>query len=758
MANVFQMLLILAEMQYVSQSNYFLYDNLTQTRNVSLSYSTRYEYCVKIVLICYSVYDNPADYTDLDDEQHANYDPYLRNNGCIRTDLTGQENATFWANVSKWQRDVEDTLLDLNIFTIASEYDNGNCLKIDLTLYFKIPRVIICDRKQMYDSYIETTTISTTTTTTTTEEPTTDPIEHGPRCNESDEKGIWITEQVNLGNKLTGLVSRLPNFITKLNILLNRNCCPYPIIRDRIEIINDIVDFLIELNCVPFSERAKHTGYALLDIQNFMTRLSALNHQALQVNQSTCSCCSNWQINVKGVIRRFKNALSFIAPSYISIISILNSLIANEYNLMQNANKAEDRLSTLATTIEHDAQKDKCCKITNNNVILIDEIEFTDFNNISSQELNESFTNLEGALENVDNALHDGESKINEFIAFCESMRLENEGRKLKFNISKSKLDQLQLKIRNLTLYLKNSFDKLEKVDSLKLYESIYQGQKIVKSSKAKLYSLLNEMEQNKINLNEAHENRTQFNLKTKNFLADSLTKINNFDNLSPQSRALSQSSLTYKHSTIKLRILKTQLSEKFKMLKDIMNGNIRAQARIIENGNNEFTVIINSMQNELTEIYQQIKNVSDSEDAESSEINNLSIQMEEMLAKEWNSMEKGDVLHAKIKKFIEQKLHDLEKKLNASSDGAFVELSNRLDYLETNFSQIRNKTQFLENVMLKKIIYIQNIFKELYDKLNNAEIAANDCLSSCDWGELPTFDELEGRIETLETLLHNKN
>ncbi|KRG06788.1 uncharacterized protein Dmoj_GI26468 [Drosophila mojavensis] len=367
MANAFQMLLIISAFHYNK-----LFVNVMDTiLEMDVGEMKKYEYCVKVVVICYTVHDSPTD-------SDGDYDNYIKKNGCIKKGLSEEDNTTYWEYVHQWQHEVEEIMLDLNILTISEQYDQGNCIKIDLGLYFHIPKIVVCDRRKMYGdtltpiitttatttttttTTISTTTKTTTTTTTTTTEPTTtEIIEHGPQCNESDQKGKWIKEQTELVRRLPTLVSRLPNVEAKLNVLLNRNCCPYPIIRDRVEIINDIVDLLIQLFCVPFTERAKSTGYALLDIENFMTRLGELNLHAPQNNRFNCSCCSDWQVDVKGVIERFRKTLISIVPDYVSIISILNSLSGNQNNLVQNSKISEEHLSAIAKIIDNNINNNK---------------------------------------------------------------------------------------------------------------------------------------------------------------------------------------------------------------------------------------------------------------------------------------------------------------------------------------------------------------------------------------------------------------
>lgn len=40
----------------------------------------KYEYCVKIVIICYYIHDSPSDY---DEGGNSNYDQYIKKNGCV---------------------------------------------------------------------------------------------------------------------------------------------------------------------------------------------------------------------------------------------------------------------------------------------------------------------------------------------------------------------------------------------------------------------------------------------------------------------------------------------------------------------------------------------------------------------------------------------------------------------------------------------------------------------------------------------------
>ncbi|KRF84863.1 uncharacterized protein Dvir_GJ26005 [Drosophila virilis] len=358
----------------------------------------KHEYCIKIIMVCFAVIDAPPDYEDELNASptrvsNAMYEEFKKSR-CIPKNLNYAENKTFWKNVRRWQSEVDEQLLSTNIFTIKEEFDNGRAIKINLWNIFKIRKVVICNRTKILDEQTTTrapSTIETSTALTTTEKP----VDPKKSCDERQEIGIWINEQMQMEDRLGNLIKMLPNILSKLDLHINRNCCPYAILRDRLEVINDNVDAIMQLKALGVYARAKSTGYALLDVRNLMIRLEYLNQKTIKGNNSGGNCCINWEQEVKGFQSRFQLKKDSI-QSYAPISSIYNPLTESQISLAQTINRQEDRLLITEALFEKDPSsrtlKAHCCMSNNNNnkntynisLPLMDDMQLYDFTNHST--------------------------------------------------------------------------------------------------------------------------------------------------------------------------------------------------------------------------------------------------------------------------------------------------------------------------------------------------------------------------------------
>ncbi|XP_034483221.1 uncharacterized protein LOC117788545 [Drosophila innubila] len=245
-------------------------------------------------MVCYLLLDSPPDYDDDEEESlqvdnsamniHTKYatnliDEEFRKARCIPNNLTDKEIKSYWKHVRRWQREVEKQFLSTNIFIVKEELDGGRAIKINLWNVFKIQMFVICNKtKESDDSSIESTTSLQNINTFEIKE-------DQWNCNANMEIGIWINDQIKVEKFMEAITNKFSNILAKIEMQINKNCCPYAILRDRIEVINDNIDTILQLRTLDQYERAESNGYAWLDVQNLLS--NKLDYLEARLNSMT---------------------------------------------------------------------------------------------------------------------------------------------------------------------------------------------------------------------------------------------------------------------------------------------------------------------------------------------------------------------------------------------------------------------------------------------------------------------------------------
>ncbi|KRF97636.1 uncharacterized protein Dwil_GK27775 [Drosophila willistoni] len=170
----------------------------------------KYEYCVKIVRICYILRDSPSDYSDADDDDDDDDDD-----------------------------DKEDTMSTGSEYTAELEEDFHND-----------------------EPDINSTQITEFDSTTSASSILGQTAENKSMCDNNTEIAHWIDKQVESSEKIANVNERMSRIIETIEKHMHKSCCPYNPVMDRIEMIHDFIDMIMQIRNIesPIA-RADSSGY-----------------------------------------------------------------------------------------------------------------------------------------------------------------------------------------------------------------------------------------------------------------------------------------------------------------------------------------------------------------------------------------------------------------------------------------------------------------------------------------------------------------
>ncbi|XP_068148949.1 putative leucine-rich repeat-containing protein DDB_G0290503 [Drosophila tropicalis] len=435
----------------------------------------KYEYCVKIVRICYILRDSPSDYSDSDDD------------GDEDTKSTGPD------YTAELEEDLQNDEPDINS-TQVTEIDFTTSTSSILGQMFTPPNG-----------------------------------ENKSKCENNTEIAHWIDKQVESSEKITSVNERMSKVIENLENNIQISCCPYNPVMDRIEIIHDFVDMIMQIRNIKPLAKAISSGYMWLDFTNLNARFDYLNEQ-LPDDKHPYNCCLKWDENVKNLENTFlyhSDAIKTLTIDEFTNNSLeqLHTEIVNQQKRLKNAENSHKLSKSLA---------DECCKNINlgisdsenminklkpnNHIKQLNDLLQKLLKNI--QNINESLSSLNLLIQNEENAFqnmslvctracakekfnNDLESKINKLFEYIEKI---NSNMSTLFesteqtNIKWNKIKDLLLPIQNLEQIQSNYTNIIEKCleDIEKISQSL-QGLFQLYQSNLKFYDNIKNVMENKL-------------------------------------------------------------------------------------------------------------------------------------------------------------------------------------------------------------------------------------------------------------------
>ncbi|XP_032574533.1 DNA repair protein RAD50 [Drosophila sechellia] len=706
----------------------------------------KYELCVKLIRVCRKVWDQAPDYSDaeekapdgmeVNDEDKAEY----KKGDCIPPGLSKDGDRLFWKIVAKWQKEIDDRFLIQNLFVVIMTTENGRNTKLTFGKWNGW-----CNRTDNFDEVTEVPNDSNEFVSTLVKRQSA-----FKNCQVNATFGKWTISEIKGTRQLDKDINIISNFLSKFDKYAKSKCCPYELIRDRLEIINDGIDFLQELQGI---ESTSVTNYTDLntDLSNLKDRVEDLSDliQSKGGNYSTGKCCPNILSELENFRNDFADKLKFEGTQAPKFDHQPN--IEKEKSLREMILSYVGDIGLLETSLMNQTKKSTYC-----------EGEQTQIKNIKQKikdirpekflgELLKQIEPLNENLAEADQTISDAEKLLNmekENMQKLNSLHGEEWHQKNKsFKDLESKVNQLEYRINNLNV--------LEDVNWPKLRKSVDDVNKMVENSPSffaniTIISMKNGMKYFKgqstadfpINLEKKSEVRFCTNESIK--LSDNLEKIEkdknkivayhneqenvakaHFNELldkekelqyySPKSLTLTDMSYKSDQSVPSTNSLQLEINQ---LEKDIDN--------LTENGIEKF-----KRQLQYTRLkFEMDKQQIDSKLEE--QLRNINLFREEM-NKEENR--------------IAERLAKLDRP---------KEYDEKLSKLEAEAMDFPKQIASSEKTLLDQIALLQQQINALEKEAENTEHRADLCDAECDFGDLDSIDELMNRVQAVKNKLIN--
>lgn len=707
----------------------------------------KYELCVKLIRVCRKVWDQAPDYSDseektpdeneVNDEDMAEY----KRGDCIPTGLSKDGERLFWKIVAKWQKEIDDRFLIQNLFVVIMTTENGRNTKLTFGKWNGW-----CNRTDNYDEMTEVANDSNEFVSDLKKRQ--NALEN---CNIDATFGRWIFNEIRSTRQLDKDINIISDFMSKFDKNAKSKCCPYELIRDRLEIINDGIDFLEELQGIESSLVTNYTDVNT-DLFHLKERVENFSNliQSEGGNYSTGKCCPNILSELETFRNDFADNLKFEGTTTLKLDH--QPYIQKEKSLREMILSYVGDIDLLETSLMNQTKKSTYCE---GEQTQIKNLEQT-INDIRPEKfLGELLKQIEPLNENLAEAnktISDAEKLLNlekENLQKLNSLYGEEWHQK---NISlkdlESKVSQLEYKINNLSLLEDVNWPKLRKsVDDVnKMFEnspsffanitiiSMKNGMKFKGQSTAdfainlkkksevrfctnesiKLNDYLEKIEKDK-NKIVAYYNQ-QENVVRAHF-NELLDKEKELKYHSPKSLTLKKSDMTYKvdpsvSSTSSLQLEINQLE------KDIDN--------LTENGIEKFERQLQYTRLKFEMDKQQIDRKLEEQ------LRNIYLFREEMKREE-------NLIAERLAKLDTPKEYD-----------------EKLSKLEAEAMDFPKQIANSEKTLLDQIASLQQQIKTLEKEAENTEHRADLCDAECDFGDLDSIDELMNRVQAVKNKLNN--
>ncbi|KPU77929.1 uncharacterized protein Dana_GF28006 [Drosophila ananassae] len=306
-------------------------------RSLKLLYQPKSYEAPELILVCRFVRDRPEDYTDSDEYGlHTNETDIYFNNimseyrraNCLPKGLSKTGMNKFSQLILRWTNEVKQMFLNPKLFIVVDEDIRGRSFKVNF------------GSMQGWCNGTDDEPSAPRFSTTTTAKPD---IQISPDvCYEESVVGRWLVPETKGLRQLEKLFKRYPEFLEKLHKYTKLNCCPYGAIRDRIEIINDGIDFLHELQGIESFSKAEYSGVPRASIENktnifdpikenlansdeILSRTKSLiGLEDVQLQKLESSCGKSCHTNKKKIIQDLNTKMDALNRKYGEINALVN--------------------------------------------------------------------------------------------------------------------------------------------------------------------------------------------------------------------------------------------------------------------------------------------------------------------------------------------------------------------------------------------------------------------------------------------------
>lgn len=631
----------------------------------------RYEMCIKEIMICFMLQDAAIDYDDVDyvtsdedvgdvhvrDKENIVHWRFRKAN-CVPLNVSSATRKKFWRNVQLWQEEVEKLFLNENMF-IHSEEDNGQ-FKIKLWKIHKMPQNVTCNK--------------------TLANPIIPPKEE---CDEEQSIAIWIRDQIVGGKRVDTLTTKAAKILDELSERFhNEGCHSYADIRNKIDMINDNIDFILGLRGAILPKRSASTGNTRQDLNNLTIRLQYLKENPM----GSSECCTNWEQQVERVKERV-NAL----------LQVDRSKINTEYDeLQQSYTRLQQEYTVqLNRLIEAEqvykaqvkARRPSCTRC----VFLDSKVKFLGKRMQYRDKVIES--SMQRKME------YRGKPKLE--LIDTELVGIEN--------------DPLVNFDRNSDDSLENIVEKIEKMNLdadgiIEVYEKLsISANKDKQKSIQDLMEELNRLREEQKRLTSAISDR---GLDSSVSYKNSIELNNCFQKLNAQCHTQTEGPMDLSKQETDLSKIDAQITELILELTKLRTES-REQAMQLENFKEE--------SNNRIEEKQKLIDLSDAKE---------SIRLKQF--KERIDRLEQDIIDA-----------------NANTED-FSKINAKLLALEKSLYKMRTADN--DASLLLTIEQLKHDLAVLNEDIDNINVSAHKCSIKCDWGDLPSYEELLDRLNALKS------
>ncbi|XP_044570567.1 uncharacterized protein LOC26515415 isoform X2 [Drosophila ananassae] len=695
----------------------------------------KFEFCIKLILVCRFVRDRPEDYTDSDEYGlHTNETDIYFNNimseyrraNCLPKGLSKTGMNKFSQLILRWTNEVKQMFLNPKLFIVVDEDIRGRSFKVNF------------GSMQGWCNGTDDEPSAPRFSTTTTAKPD---IQISPDvCYEESVVGRWLVPETKGLRQLEKLFKRYPEFLEKLHKYTKLNCCPYGAIRDRIEIINDGIDFLHELQGIESFSKAEYSGVVSSDFSKLRDRLEylILINNKNGGNHSSEKCCSGFMDLLKKFGNDFENNLrnlkssqpNFDATPYIERYKGLENGHVDRLKIFQN----------LEALFGNKNKADACCDNKNNTIYELEKLLKDLKPRASIENKTNIFDPIKENLANSDEILSRTKSLIG--LEDVQLQKLESScGKSCHTNKKKiiqdlnTKMDALNRKYGEINALVNLNWSKLNK-------------------SLEEVSLRVNEMPDIIANMDKIKKPIPR-SIKRASLSESSSITSKYLKEISIVSKTIDETNITNKRSLFIHEMHESHSKNQTIELKETFN-NIEESIRKYNSttSNKE----LSSFENDFNRLAKEIRDLNDIEIGTlATTIKNRKREFDlenEKFMKQFEDFTRTIKLKIEIIKKdnskMEHRLLQLENKLNTTP----TKFEERLNYMEVAWKAISKLYGLPEESYLGRIELAQKHLRDLNEAIARMEQNAEDCIYECDLGELPTIAQLFSRIKVLREKL----
>ncbi|XP_016965058.1 uncharacterized protein LOC108034631 [Drosophila biarmipes] len=690
----------------------------------------KYELCIKLIRVCRNVWDKAPDYADVDEgenkvreDEKAEY----RKGNCIPPGLSDYGEKLFWEMAATWQKYIDDRFLIQNLFMVIETTENGRNTKMAFG---------------KWQGWCNRTDISEESTEPSDEDGSNasgyDEREfEGEYCGINSTFGTWIFGEINATLRLGQSMKRFSEVLAQLEKDASQKCCPYDSIRDRLEIINDGLDFLGELQGKEPSAKPEYT-----DLNSDLSRLKRRFEDFINevypksgANYSTGKCCPNILNELDVVKNHFEGNINDLASQKPS--SDYQPLLEKGKNFQNILLSQLNTLRQIESSVGNKNNRDTCCseeKEQINNIetllrglnlenVLEDLLKLID-------PLKESLANTNKTLLVMENQLILKNKNLEKLSSLYEKECLQKGTLVKKIH---SKVENLEYKINNMS--------SLDSINWPKLRQTVEAVNEMVKNNSSVIANITIIKTTTKETRNEG---KSDFDMELKN---SSTVRFCTNDSISITARL--ENIDKAKSDTIAYHELQDDISRKrFQEMLDKQKDLEPYRPRQIHGKSQP-----NNIQQEIDQLERDIDNLTENG------INKLDRQLQythlkfeiekEQFDKKVEEQLKNINLFREEMKKEQDRVDDRLAKLAAGIETP-EEYDEKLSKLEALALEFPKQILSYEKELTDRIEAMEQQLKDLDNAIENTEHRADICDAECDFGALDSVDKLIGRVQTV--------